>query len=323
MCCLCRWRRSPAASFSTPQASNSRHSTDEYNQQQQQQRSSSSKSSNQRNKGQHTYKHKAIEMKFAVVIAAATAAAVSGAPAVRGGSQPASQSGSQLVNHCASNFEGEVVQLQMVSNAQQPNAQFGLVHDFCKIDANGTQVLLGLENVDPKVPTIAATMLKTARAVDPAKLQTHGNPAIAICRGYGGADAAFVAFSLFFTDAVGASDMCVFGDGSMVSAWTLAYVGSSHEEADSPFQAIRDAVSDEQVLLGVKPPGNIFAGPGPSAPAAPVAPADVAMDWACFGKCNAREQLLCASFATIPFVGWAKAAACVALIGSKCGLECK
>ena len=52
------------------------------------------------------------------------------------------------------------------------------------------------------------------------------------------------------------------------------------------------------------------------------APDGVAMDWACFGKCNAREQLLCASFATIPIVGWAKAAACVALIATKCGLEC-
>ena len=261
-------------------------------------------------------------MKLTMVIAAASAAAVSGAPAIRASSQPASQ----LVNYCESSFNGKVVQVQMVSNARQPNAQYGLVHDFCKIDVNGTQVVLGLENVDPKVPTIAATMLKTASAVDPAKLQTHGNPATAICRGYGGADASFVAFSLFFTDAVGAYDMCVFGDGSMVSAWSLAYVGSSQEDTDSPFQAIRDAVSDDQVLLGVKPPGDIFAGAGPSAPAAPVAPAapaDVAMDWACFGKCNAREQLLCASFATIPIVGWAKAAACVALIATKCGLECK
>ena len=53
------------------------------------------------------------------------------------------------------------------------------------------------------------------------------------------------------------------------------------------------------------------------------APDGVTMDWACFGKCNAREQLLCASFATIPFVGPFKAAACVALIATKCGLECQ
>ena len=45
---------------------------------------------------------------------------------------------------------------------------------LCKIDVNGTQVVIGLENVDPKVPTIATTMLKTARAVDPAKVPTHG-----------------------------------------------------------------------------------------------------------------------------------------------------
>jgi hypothetical protein len=257
-------------------------------------------------------------MKVAMVVAAASAVAASGAPAIRGGSQISSQ----LARYCESNFKGEVVQIQMVSNARLPDAQYGVVHDFCKIDVNGTQVVIGLENVDPKVPTIAATMLKTARAVDPAKVRTHGNPATAICQGYGGADAAFVAFSLFFTDAGGAADMCVFGDGSKISAWSLAYAGTAQEDAG--FQAIRDAVTDQQVFLGVKPPGNIFVDAGPVAPVAPVAPAaGVEMDWKCFGICNAREQLLCAKLATIPVVGWAKAAACVALIATKCGLECK
>jgi hypothetical protein len=41
------------------------------------------------------------------------------------------------------------------------------------------------------------------------------------------------------------------------------------------------------------------------------------------GKFSRREQLICAKLAIIPFVGWAKAAACVALIGTKCALECQ
>jgi hypothetical protein len=53
------------------------------------------------------------------------------------------------------------------------------------------------------------------------------------------------------------------------------------------------------------------------------APDGVTMDWACFGKCNAREQLLCAQFAMVPVIGPVKVAACVALIATKCGLECK
>ena len=53
------------------------------------------------------------------------------------------------------------------------------------------------------------------------------------------------------------------------------------------------------------------------------APDGVAMDWKCFGICNGREQLLCAQFATIPIVGPAKVAFCVALIATKCGLECQ
>ena len=57
------------------------------------------------------------------------------------------------------------------------------------------------------------------------------------------------------------------------------------------------------------------------------APDGVTMDWACFGKCNAREQLLCAKFAMIPVIGPVKVAACTtiqqALIATKCGLECR
>ena len=49
------------------------------------------------------------------------------------------------------------------------------------------------------------------------------------------------------------------------------------------------------------------------------APDSVAFDWACFGKCSAREELFCS---TSPFDGWAKAAACKAMIGARCALEC-
>jgi hypothetical protein len=45
---------------------------------------------------------------------------------------------------------------------------------LCKSDVNGSKVVLGLENVDPKVRTIAVTMLKTARAVGPAKVKPNG-----------------------------------------------------------------------------------------------------------------------------------------------------
>jgi hypothetical protein len=201
-------------------------------------------------------------MKVAMFIAAASAVAASGAPALRAGSEPDSEPDSQLAEYCESNFKGVVVQIQMVSDAHLPDAQYGVVDDFCEIDINGTQVVIGLENVDPNVPTIAATMLKTARAVDPAKMPTYGYPATAICQGYGGTDAAFVALNPGFTDAGEATDVCVFGDGSKISAWLLAYAGTAVGDADSPFQAIRDAVADQQVFLGVTPPGDIFVDAG-------------------------------------------------------------
>jgi hypothetical protein len=52
------------------------------------------------------------------------------------------------------------------------------------------------------------------------------------------------------------------------------------------------------------------------------APDGVAMDWECFVKCSAREELSCPT-SPIDGWGWKKAAACRALIGTRCGLECQ
>ena len=59
---------------------------------------------------------------------------------------------------------------------------------------------------------------------------------------------------------VGQTDMCVFGDGSMASAWSLAFIGWASESGTKGdgFLAIREKVSDAQVFLGVHVPGNIF-----------------------------------------------------------------
>jgi hypothetical protein len=73
---------------------------------------------------------------------------------------------------------------------------------------------------------------------------------------YGGAEAAFVSLNLRFTEALGLSEVCVFGDGSMASAWSIAYLSTS-TPADG-WRAIRDQISSEQVFLGVTAPGNIF-----------------------------------------------------------------
>jgi putative hemolysin len=189
-------------------------------------------------------------MKVPLTLAAAAVIAASGAPAVLGKSL-----GLKGANHCKSLYGGELVQLRMVDNQGTAAEQVGLVRTVCQVNVNDTLVAFGVEAADPNLPTIAATMMKTAPPINTKKVNTTGNPAMAYCAGYGGAEAGFVAVSLSFTQKLGQTDMCVFGDGSMASAWSLAYLGWGESDG---FQAIRDQVSDAQVFKGVYPPGKIF-----------------------------------------------------------------
>jgi putative hemolysin len=125
---------------------------------------------------------------------------------------------------------------------------------------NRTLVQFGVEAADPSVPTIAATMIKTAPAIDARKVHTKANPAMVYCAAYGGAEAGFVKLDLSFVEKEGQTDMCVFGDGSMASAWSLAYIGWAARMGTKGdgFLAIRDKVSEAQVFDGVHAPGDIF-----------------------------------------------------------------
>jgi hypothetical protein len=162
--------------------------------------------------------------------------------------------------NCERVFKGEVRRLQVANSAVTP-PQLGLVADFCRVMVGQTIALIGLESVDPRVPTIAATWLKTAKPINTTKVPYDGatNPAFKFCTGFGGVQAGRVG-RLSFADADGESDMCVFGDGSRASAWTIAYTGWAFAKGltDKSFQRIRNAVSAAQVLKGISPPGDMF-----------------------------------------------------------------
>jgi hypothetical protein len=161
--------------------------------------------------------------------------------------------------NCERVFKGEVRRLQVANRAVTP-PQRGLAADFCRVMVGQTIALIGLESVDPRVPTIAATWLKTAKPINTTRFPFDGvgNPAFKFCTGFGGVQAGVVG-RLSFADADGESDMCVFGDGSRASAWTIAYTGWAFAKgADKSFQRIRNAVSAAQVLKGISPPGDMF-----------------------------------------------------------------
>jgi hypothetical protein len=142
---------------------------------------------------------------------------------------------------------------RQVINSGPSTPQPGLSDLFCHIAyPDGTSALLGLSTALPTVPTIAATFLKTSPPVNFTALNVTGgaNPANPLCTAYGGAQASNVGF-LSFTNAQGATDMCVFGDGSRVSAFTLAYV--SLAAPGSYFAALRAAIYPAQVFFGISP----------------------------------------------------------------------
>ena len=193
------------------------------------------------------------------MVAAAGAPGAVGKPNGLKGGAPEGESNTHA-GHCKSVYGGKVVPVRMVNNQGTASAQYGLVRTVCLVDVGGTLVQFGLEAADPSIPTIAATMMKTAPAIDASKVHTKGNPAMAYCAAYGGAEAGFVAMDLSFVEKEGQTDMCVFGDGSMASAWSLAYIGWAAERGTQGdgFLAIRNKVSDTQVFDGVAAPGDIF-----------------------------------------------------------------
>ena len=200
-----------------------------------------------------------MKVPLSLVAAAVVAAGAPGALGKPNGLKGGAPEGKS--NNCESLYGGKLVPLRMIMNGGTASAQYGLVRTVCQVAVNGTLVQFGVEAAEPSIPTIAATMIKTAPTIDPSKVHTSANPAMAYCAAYGGAEADFVAMDLSFTEKkVGQTDMCVFGDGSMASAWSLAYIGWAAESGTKGdgFLAIREKVSNKQVFLGVHVPGNIF-----------------------------------------------------------------
>ena len=188
-------------------------------------------------------------MKLSLCAAAAAVAAVAAEPT----SGP---------SDCEKLYNGTVIELQMIST-QGKNYQYGIVREVCQVIVAGGMVEFGIEAADPTLPTIAATMLKTAPAVDPNKVGKGIHLSSVFCQAYGGAEAAFVSPQLNFMEARGQSDQsdlwhwqCVFGDGSMTSSYSIADLAMS--APGDGLRAIRDQISSEQVFLGVTAPGDIF-----------------------------------------------------------------
>lgn len=112
---------------------------------------------------------------------------------------------------------------------------------FCNFSVNEGFISIGLETFSADEPSIAATFMKKMRPIkddSPLWKGKFTNPAHNVCKNIGGAGIGFVT-SGGFTNALGQTDICVFGDGSMVSGWSLIYMANHREGYDAVKEQVR------------------------------------------------------------------------------------
>ena len=105
---------------------------------------------------------------------------------------------------------------------------------FCTFSPDHGFISIGLETFAALEPSIAATYMKKLSEIgsdSPLWEGKYTNPSANVCKNLGGASIGFVT-SGGFANYLGQTDMCVFGDASMVSAWSLIYMANHREGYD-------------------------------------------------------------------------------------------
>ncbi|MGV3739983.1 MAG: hypothetical protein ACO1N3_01655 [Gammaproteobacteria bacterium] len=118
----------------------------------------------------------------------------------------------------------------------------GLTEKFCTFERDNGYIVIGLSAFASEHANIAATYMKSLTEIkmgsdvmqDKDKSATNtksaglglANPSYAVCKNLGGTAINYKFHGNFRPKAGGDSDICVFGDGSMVSAWSLIYMAN-------------------------------------------------------------------------------------------------
>lgn len=116
----------------------------------------------------------------------------------------------------------------------------GLTERFCTFERDNGYLVIGLSAFASDQPNIAATYMKTLPEIkegsdlfakdEPSKMKPGAlglpNPSYNVCKKLGGTAINFKFHGNFRPKNGGDSDICTFGDGSMVSAWTLIYMAN-------------------------------------------------------------------------------------------------
>ncbi|STX52889.1 Uncharacterised protein [Legionella busanensis] len=123
----------------------------------------------------------------------------------------------------------------------------GFSKDFCTFKIDGGFIAVGLGTFASTSPNIAATFIKQLPPIShdsPLFKGKYENPSLNFCKNIGGASIAFLANG-GFSNALGQTDMCVFGDGSMVSGWSLIYIANGRKG----YHLVRDKIKAEPLAI--------------------------------------------------------------------------
>jgi len=153
------------------------------------------------------------------------------------GATMAASEGSSKASYCIDN--GGKVETMV---AKYGNDIDGFEKKFCTFTKGNGFIAVGLDTYASKKPNIAATYIQNLGPIGESSPLWEGNytnPSMNVCTNLGGSTITYSVVSGGFTNNLGASDICTFGDGSMVSAWSLIYMENDRQDYDQVKSTVR------------------------------------------------------------------------------------
>jgi putative hemolysin len=137
---------------------------------------------------------------------------------------------------------GEVIQSEAELSTKIGYTK-GLQQEFCFIEKDNRSMMIGLKTLGSKRPSIAATYLLRGLDLESLPKSNSPNPATDVCHNIGGSVIAYYT-SGGMTNKYGQSGVCVFGDGSQVSTWSIIYI-----TLDESYMGLRKSIQSKPLAL--------------------------------------------------------------------------
>lgn len=139
----------------------------------------------------------------------------------------------QAKTHLCHQLGGEIKILE-ARFATHQGIMVGFKRHFCELRIDNGILNIGLTTLESKKPNLAASLVKTLQTIDdnsPLFAGPYSNPSHNVCKNLGGSFIQMLAYGSF-SDNSGDYDICVFGDGSMISSWSLIYIANNRQGYD-------------------------------------------------------------------------------------------